>query len=261
LYYKFSRKEKISPEYTAATLLFGSAIHKVMEDFYQAKLKGHYRTLEELHQSFAYHWQDKVESADKVRYKEGESFSTLFTLGKDLLSTWYENLPKDGYKVLAIENPFSFQLEGIDVPIIGVMDLIEQDESGNIIITDFKTSCRSYSKDDIDKNLQLTIYHMAAKRNGFADCEIILKFDCLIKTKKPKFEQYYTVRSEEDEQRMIRTLHEVWTGIQKQVFIPNDRSWKCGYCSFRKHCDHWFQQPTPVFQHQPPKGEKICPNV
>ena len=64
--------------------------------------------------------------------------------------------------------------------------------------------------------------------------------DTLIKTKKPKFEQYYTVRSEIDEKRLVRKIHKVWEGINRGVFIPNDTSWKCPNCQYRQHCDEWF---------------------
>jgi putative RecB family exonuclease len=81
---------------------------------------------------------------------------------------------------------------------------------------------------------------MAMRSNGYADREILLRFDCLIKTKKPKFEQYYTVRSEEDEQRLIRKALAVWNGISKGVFVPNDQSWRHKNCPYRKACDRWF---------------------
>ncbi len=29
---------------------------------------------------------------------------------------------------------------------------------------------------------------------------------------------------------------------QNKIFIPNDCSWKCGYCPFKNHCDTWFLQ-------------------
>jgi putative RecB family exonuclease len=76
--------------------------------------------------------------------------------------------------------------------------------------------------------------------NGFGHREIVLKFDTLIKTKKPKFEQYYTVRGEIDEKRLIRKIKKVWEGISRGVFIPNDTSWKCPNCHYRQHCDEWF---------------------
>jgi putative RecB family exonuclease len=81
---------------------------------------------------------------------------------------------------------------------------------------------------------------MAMKRNGHAGHEILLKFDCLIKTKSPKFESYWTTRSETDEIRMERKIRQVWSGISKGVFIPADTSWKCPRCHYRKACDAWF---------------------
>ena len=56
-------------------------------------------------------------------------------------------LQDDKFNILAIEEPFSFQIPGVEVPIIGAMDLIEEDESQTLIITDIKTSGRSYSAD------------------------------------------------------------------------------------------------------------------
>jgi putative RecB family exonuclease len=126
------------------------------------------------------------------------------------------------------------------LPIIGATDLIEEDDSGTIIITDWKTSARAYGIDEVDRNQQLTCYQMAARANGFNHREIVLKFDTLIKTKKPKFEQYYTVRTGIDEKRLVRKILKVWEGINRGVFIPNDTSWKCPNCQYRQHCDEWF---------------------
>jgi putative RecB family exonuclease len=81
---------------------------------------------------------------------------------------------------------------------------------------------------------------MAARANGYADREIILKFDTLIKTKQPRFENYYTVRSEIDEIRAIRKIQAVWNGIKNNVFVPNDTGWKHKNCAYRKVCDEWF---------------------
>ena len=86
------------------------------------------------------------------------------------------------------------------MPIIGAIDLVEQDEcrhNNHHGLQDMLASL--FNADEIDQNPQMTIYQMAAKANGFADREILLKFDCLIKTKTPKFEQYCTTRSEIDE--------------------------------------------------------------
>jgi len=63
--------------------------------------------------------------------------------GKELLTTYYHKCPHDQFKVIAIEEPFSFVLDGCPVKIIGAFDLVEMDESGTIVIVDWKTSGRA----------------------------------------------------------------------------------------------------------------------
>ena len=50
-----------------------------------------------------------------------------------------------------------------------------------------------------------------------------------------------TIRTAEDEQRMLKKIIQVWDGINKGVFVPNDTSWKCNNCSYKNACDDWFK--------------------
>jgi putative RecB family exonuclease len=240
--YRFSRIDRLPMEFVADSLVFGTAIHKTLEEFYREKLTGNKLTLKDIHQIFEKHWHETADGRDEIQYAEGKDFKTLLMQGTDLLSIWHQRLPEDAFKIIGIENAFSFTLPGLPIPVVGAMDLIEEDDSGTIIITDFKTSKKSYSADEIDRNPQMTIYQLAAKANGFSDREIILRFDCMIKTLKPKFEQYYTVRTEVDEARLIKKIHSVWHGISAEVFIPNDQSFRHKNCAYRNVCDEWFLQ-------------------
>jgi len=240
LLYKFGRIDRLPMEFTSDALEFGSVIHLVLAEFYQEKIMGNKLPLKEIHESFERQWIDAAEGRDDIQYAEGKDFETLLMEGKELLSVWYGKLPEDDFHVIGIEEPFTFNLPGIPIPIIGAMDLIEEDDEGTLIITDFKTSGRAYSTDEIDKNMQLSVYQMAAKANGFEDREILLRLDCLIKTKAPKFEQYWTTRSELDERRVARKIVQVWDGISKGVFVPNDTGWKCKNCGYKNACDEWF---------------------
>ncbi|MFC1816589.1 RecB family exonuclease, partial [Thermodesulfobacteriota bacterium] len=208
--------------------------------FYEEKMIGNKMTLKDVHLSFEEHWHRVAEKRTDIKYAKGKDFNTLLVEGSDLLTTWYNKLPDDNFKVIGIEEVFSFNLPDLPIPIIGAIDLIEEDEAGTIIVTDFKTSSKAYSISDVEQNQQMTTYQLAMKNNGYAKREIILKLDCLIKTQKPKFEQYYTTRSEIDEQRLIRKIKQVWEGISKGVFVPNDTSWKCKNCSYKTACNEWF---------------------
>lgn len=241
LLYKLGRIDKLPLEFKSDALEFGTVIHKVLDTFHQERMIGNRLLIKDLHQLFEKYWKESTEGRTDIQYAEGKNSEKLLLEGKELLTTYYDKLPKDEFKILAIEEAFSFTLEGLPIPIIGAFDLIEEDESETITIVDWKTSGRAYSNDEVDKNLQLTLYQMAAKANGYAGREILLRFDCLIKTKTPKFEPYYTTRNEKDERRAIKKILQAWEGISKGVFIPNDTSWKCKGCAYKKACDEWFE--------------------
>jgi putative RecB family exonuclease len=240
LAYKFGRIDKLPAEFKSDAMEFGTAIHRVLEIFYGEKMMGVKLSLKDVHELFIQTWHAIAKGRDDIRYSNGADFVTHLIMGKDLLTAWYAKMSDDRFTVLGIEEAFCFLVPYIPVPIIGAMDLIEEDEAGTLIITDFKTSARSYSKDEVDQNQQLTVYQMAAVRNGYDDREILLRFDTLIKTKTPKFEQYWTTRTQLDERRMIRKIQSVWQGIAKGVFVANDLSWKCKNCGFKTACDQYL---------------------
>ena len=235
LMYLFSRVLKLPPEFKADALVFGSAVHAVLAEFYgELKTTGKKMSVNQLQEIFETHWQRLALNREDIQYKEGKDYDTLLLEGKELLAVFHQKLPEDEGTIIAIEEPFTFWIDGLPVPILGVWDLLLEDESGVITVVDHKTSSKAYSNADVDKNFQLTVYHTGAKANGFSDREVLLRFDCLIKTKSKKFEQYYSTRSEMDGKRAAKKILAVWDGIQKQVFIPNDDSWKCAGCSVQE---------------------------
>jgi putative RecB family exonuclease len=239
LLYKLSRIDKLEPSHISDSLAFGTTVHRVLADYNQQKLIGEILTANELQKRFERYWKEK--EGENIRYKNGQSFDTLLKQGKRLMKTFAESASTDDYQILAIEEPFVYPVEGIEVPLIGVMDLIEEDESGTVIITDYKTSGKSYTSNQVDRNFQMTVYHMAAKANGYKHREILLRLSCLIKTKTPKFEQYYTIRSKSAEMRAYKKIQAAWNGVKQGVFVPNDNSWKCNDCAYKRHCDKWFE--------------------
>jgi len=241
LLYKFGRIDRVPREFTADSLEFGTVIHKVLADYYQSRITSTPLTLKEMLGLFDDYWNQTDQRVTDLKYSEGKDFSTYLLDGRELLTAYYEKLPADDFTVLGIEEAFSLNLDGLSIPIIGAIDLIEEDASGTIIISDWKTSGRSYSSDEIDKNFQLTVYNMALLSNGYKGREILSKLDCLIKTKSKKFEQYYTTRSQEEMHRARIKIMRVYEGIKREVFIPNDTSWKCSGCAFKSHCDKWFR--------------------
>lgn len=241
LAYKFGRVDKLPPESTSDNLVFGTAVHAALAKYYEAIQQEDHLGVKELQDAFEQHWTDLAGAREDIQFKPGKDFETLLMEGRELLAAFHHARPREECVVLGIEQPFSFNVPGLPVPIIGVYDLVLEDACGVITIVDHKTTARAYASNEIDKNFQLTVYQMAARANGHADREILLRFDCLIKTRSPKFEQYYTTRDELDEARAKKKILAVWEGISRGVFIPNEESWKCAGCGYQNACQAWFE--------------------
>jgi putative RecB family exonuclease len=99
----------------------------------------------QLQEIFESHWQRLAQGRMDIQYKEGKNYDTLLLEGKELLSVFHQKLPEDEGSILAIEEPFTFSLDELPVPIIGIWDLVLEDMAGVITIVDHKTSSKAYS--------------------------------------------------------------------------------------------------------------------
>lgn len=240
LLYRFSRIDKLESGFDSAELHFGSAIHKALERLYRFRMEGKKLFKPELLLEFEAAFMERVLDNPKVRFKDGKDFASMLAEGKALLEVYCEHYPQEQYKTLFVEEPFSFEVEGVDVPLVGVMDLVEEDPQGTIIITDWKTAARAYNTVEVDNNIQLLLYQMAVKQMGYEDREIILKFDVLLKLKTPKLTSYYTTRTEQDEDRFIRKVQMIAKGMEHGLYYPTNGNWKCSYCQYKETaCKNW----------------------
>src|SRR5438093_2542379 len=106
-------------------------------------------------------------------------------------------------KIEAIEYPFAVPLsdpntgETLDVSLVGVVDLIESDEEGNLIIAELKTSSKRYADSQGENQLDGLIYAYAIDQLGFrtTNAETLIRYDVLVKTKSPAFQQIYFNKS------------------------------------------------------------------
>lgn len=240
LQFKFRKIDNLKPEHTPEALIFGSCIHKALSRYNQHKANHKTVNLPELKDWFEKYWISAAENTENLVYTKDNDFYGCLNKGKELLETFYANRPVDSeYEVIEVERDFVLELEDIPYEIIGYIDLIERDEENNIIITEYKTATKSYSKQQIDLNDQITLYHLYARRR-FPAQSIMSKIDCLLKKKRPAFEQYYTYRSREDHSRFINVTAQVAKAIEAGIFIPNTYSWRCTSCEYQNACKAWL---------------------
>ena len=144
------------PTPTSASLSFGTSIHNAMRDFYDAHAHGEKVTKVLLSALLQKHWLSR--GYESKRYEE-----EMKKRGERYLSTYFESEFNPKTKIVTLEQPFMVPLSRQDqsLKIGGKIDRIDMLPDGKIEIVDYKTG-RMPSKREVDANLQLSMYALAA---------------------------------------------------------------------------------------------------
>lgn len=157
---------------------------------------------------------------------QGENPGYVKDVGVEILRCYHRELaPK--VMPLAVELPLEKTLD--NVLLRGRIDLIK--DSGTPV--DLKTAKRRRSQDELDRDLQPTIYTLLL--GGPSPFE----FHLLLKTKVPGVEVSLTRRTQEDIDWFLRELlPRAAAQIEAGIFPPNPTGWWCGkdWCSFYDIC-------------------------
>jgi CRISPR/Cas system-associated exonuclease Cas4 (RecB family) len=219
---------------------FGRSVHKAAEVFYRTlKETGQRITLDELVNHFIETW--IRESQANIRFRDGQDKDTLREKGIQLMKVFYENVSPQN--ILGVEVPFSVDLiledtgEILPYKLGGIFDLIESDEEENVIVVELKTGVKRYTEDQIDLDLQGTLYSYALNQMGFRTNggETLVRYDQLLKSKYPTMETYYAVRGKVHYQWAYHLMRKVLGAIEQEVYYPIP-GWQCRDCPFGLAC-------------------------
>jgi CRISPR/Cas system-associated exonuclease Cas4 (RecB family) len=225
-------------------LPFGKAIHKAAEAYYRAlKDTGEMIPVDQLIATYEMVFDSDIKNTDaELTMKEGETVAALREQGIELLKLFYKEIRPQ--KIAGVEVPFSVSVPDIlngggDLPIkmVGYYDLVERDEQGTYLIAELKTSGQRFSSLRLEYDLQATTYSYAMTKMKVATSEnsCLVRYDVLLKLKRPAFEHYFVTRTESDHKRLIHLINHVLRAIELKVFYRNT-SWACSDCQFRKTC-------------------------
>jgi CRISPR/Cas system-associated exonuclease Cas4 (RecB family) len=229
------------PEFTPASLPFGTALHAAVASFYRSiKETGDRPELASIIQQFEVEWEKEV-AGRRVSFQGKTSIESHLELGRALLQKFYEEVQPR--RIEAVEYPFAVALsdpntgEPLDVSLVGIVDLIESDDEGNLIIAELKTSSKRYAESQGENQLDGMIYAYAMDQLGFrtTTAETLIRYDVLVKTKSPSFQQIYFNKTPQDFGRLVRWIQEVLQAIERESFFPNF-GWACHNCQFRSRC-------------------------
>ena len=236
LKYRFQYVDRLPRLYRAASMVFGSAIHKALEWLHKERKAGRNPPLDQLLRTFGADWHAQCLD-NEIRFANGDDPEKLILKGKELLSEYYR-MPASRVKdaelffQIPLVNPETGEVLGI--PLRGVIDLIEEDD----VIGELKTSLKSWSLADLPDNLQLTAYSYAYEVL-FGRPTKDLKGINLVRTKQPKVQTLITGREKKDYERLFCLAKEFLRGIRAGVFIPNRGCWMCKDCEYDQDCREW----------------------
>jgi RecB family exonuclease len=172
-----------------------------------------------------------------IMWEDDDGPERLRATGRLLLSIYHETFrPR---RVLAVERQFSIARldpntgRELDERLVGIADLIEEDDQGAVWITELKTAARRFDGVRLGYDHQATIYAMARAALGFPDARV--RFRVLLKTKKPAIETYELRREEPQFRETSRVVHQVLRAVDAGIFFPH-RGWQCANCPFRAAC-------------------------
>ena len=129
-------------------------MHQCAEYFFKVKVPPP-PSLDELLQFYEENWLS-------AGYESPEEETKYKDYGREILSRFWEIHSASFQVPIAVERMFNIDIEGVKLR--GFIDRVDKLQNGKLSIVDYKTNKELFTVDDLKKDLQLTLYQLAAQR-------------------------------------------------------------------------------------------------
>jgi hypothetical protein len=211
-------------------LAFGSAFHGTIERFIAGEHKADILSL------WGEEWNTQMKN-EPPEFELGESPEAFFNQGVGMFT---DNGIRQGLLSIKagqdasgnrIERKVELEVPGVDVPVIGYVDVITDDG----VPGDFKTSARAWTTSKAQLEVQPLVYLAALNMAGVETPRFAFRHYVFVKTQKPQFQVLEHTHAAHELSWMFDMIADVWAGICEGVFPPNHTSWKCSPTV----CEYW----------------------
>jgi DNA helicase-2/ATP-dependent DNA helicase PcrA len=211
-------------------VVYGSAMHKAVQQHFQARLRGEAFGEDELVAAFRTAWISEG-------FLSREHEEARLQAGEEALRRFHSADAADPLVPTAVEQEFAFWVD--QTKVVGRYDLVVA-RDGRVLILDFKTSAvddEKRARERARESLQLDLYALAhLKTTGRLPDWVELRFleSGLAGGKRPTMEE--AARTED----MVR---EVAAALRRRVFPARPSYMACGQCAFRDICPYTAREP------------------
>ncbi len=222
--FKFQYEDRL-PSSPSPALAFGDSLHRALNLFH-ARPVPVAPSLEELYEMLEAVWV-------REGYASEEEERLYLEHGRHVLAQYHRDNARDYRIPAALEFRFTIEVEGVELS--GVIDRMDRIPGGGYEIVDYKTSRRLPPRERVDRDLQLSVYHLAATEIWGIEPERLTLYFLL------PGQRMSTVRSSGDLDDLRRRIAVVAERIAAGKFEPRQNP-LCDWCEYQRLC--------PLFRHR-----------
>ncbi|MGZ8512219.1 MAG: ATP-dependent helicase, partial [Candidatus Limnocylindria bacterium] len=221
--YRYGHVVRI-PTPASHPMVYGKALHAVVQAFHRRQMAGRPMALAELHAALDSNW-------ESVGFLTREHEEARKAAAHEVMARFWEEQQRDPAQPTAVEQDFvvSFGRDRLR----GRYDRVDRDDAGRVVITDYKSSdVRDLTTANrrARESLQLSMYALAHEaQTGALPDELALHF----------LESGLVGRTEPTEKRLAAAQDKIAyaaEGIRAGRFDATPNGMRCGYCPFREIC-------------------------
>jgi len=227
--FKFQYEDRV-PQRSSPALSFGDSLHRALFRFHDRPVPVA-PPLAELHELLDLHW-----VADGYASESEER--TYLDHGRQVLEQYHRENAASYRIPAALEHRFTIEVEGVQLS--GVIDRMDRLPGGGYEIVDYKTNRRLPPQARIDADLQLSVYHLAAREVWGIEPERLTLYYLL------PGQRMSTTRTPADVDELRRRIATVAERVEAGRFDPKPNP-LCDWCEYQALC--------PVFRHRAEQGE------
>ena len=224
------------PEPTSPALHLGKAVHAALQAFHLARWRGGEDTPAAVATAFDQAFNDLERDEGPVKWKDDADRTKAHDAGLRVLAAYLDSDEVLEGQPIAVEVPLTENIEGLPVPLTGMVDLV----SGDMVAVDFKTAASTPNPGQaaFDHEIQLVTYQLLIEHaSGQIPKSLDLVF--LVKTKVPKVIRVSSPPADRARKaRVIRLLNTAVDGMAEGRFHPQP-GMACSWCPYRQQCAAW----------------------